>query len=476
MRAFLSHSSKDKKLVEAVFRSLGSYSSHIDSESFEEGKRSAEEIFRTLGGTDVFVLFGSRQSLVSNWVLHELNVAYDRYASGSIRRFLLFLIDDTTIEDLPAWLRSFHVFRAQKAALIARRIRSHIIELRINSGEQVDVFIGRELLLKEVLSVLSLPPDESPSILAFAGWPGIGRRTLAKKILAEAYPYLPAVHPQVNIPTGASTEDFYRRILDVSRGLSLAEWRREQGAFEALSAEEKIELIVAKIVEISTEKEVLFVVDDRGMLASNGEYESWLSKIIAGIPKSIRPMMIFIQQRMTPYAKRRFYQNVYPTHVTSFSDENIRTMLGLLLKQHGVSYTSDQIDELMEYLGGHPINVRFAVGLAKQYGLLAVLRDKTDLVSFSLDRATDILLTLDFSLHAEFVCILLSDYQVLDLDSIMVLLALSDEDTVTCLKFLEEHAVVERTGKYYQIAPYLQEAISRRFSGKHLEAVQKLTH
>ena len=80
MKAFLSHSSKDKFLVTPVFKDLGAANSFFDAESFEDGKRSAEEIFRSLDATDVFVLFVSRNSLASSWVKHELQVAYDRFA------------------------------------------------------------------------------------------------------------------------------------------------------------------------------------------------------------------------------------------------------------------------------------------------------------------------------------------------------------------------------------------------------------
>jgi hypothetical protein len=469
MRAFLSHSSQDKVLVDAVFRSLGSYSGILDSESFEDGHRSADEIFRTLAATDAFVLFLSKFSLESHWVQYELKVAHEQYASGAVRRFLVFLIDETPAIELPAWLRSFHVSAANKAPTIARRIRSHLIDLRLSTGAYAEIFIGREALLKELMTVLSQPPDEGPSIIALAGWPGIGRRTLARKLLSQAYPYLPLLHPEFAVSPGDSLEEFFRKLLDVGVGLSLRDWKTEQARFSTLTDQDKTQLLTDKILDLADSKEILFVVDEGGLLNSNGEYEGWFGRILANMPRGTRPRIILIQRRMMPFAKRRLYPSVYPVHVPSFADDDIRTMLGLLLRQYEVSYHSSDINELMDYLGGHPLNVRFAVESAKQYGLPAVIRDKSELVNFSLERATDVLLTVKLSDDAERAAILLSDYQALDIASIINLLGIADEQAVQALKYLEENAISERSGKYYRIAPYLVEAISRHLSRKHSE-------
>jgi hypothetical protein len=91
MKAFLSHSSKDKPLVEAVFEDLGAANCIYDAESFEEGKTSAEKIFGTLDEADLFVLFVSANSLASHWVKHELLVAHNSVAKGRIKGFQVFI-------------------------------------------------------------------------------------------------------------------------------------------------------------------------------------------------------------------------------------------------------------------------------------------------------------------------------------------------------------------------------------------------
>lgn len=470
MRAFLSHSSKDKQLVSTVFEDLGAASCVYDSESFEEGKLSAEEIFRTLKETDLFVLFVSSSALASTWLKHELQVAHHNFAKGRIRGFLIFIIDDTSLEKLPEWLQSFHIIRSRRPHIISRRIRSRLIELNTESPKLPGLFVGRTAYLDELKLALSMPPSEGPSVIGIAGWPGLGRRTLARKLLMEVYPYLPHIQPEIAVPENASVEDFYFGLLDVITSRSLVEWRTEQQAFLVLSEQGKVEACTRKIHELYKEKEVLFLIDDGGMLQDDGGFVPWIEEILSALGAGIRPFMIFIQRQMIPYGKRKRLKNIYLVHLHSFEDNDVRSMLGIMLRESNIDFTSNQLMELTDYLGGHPINVRFAVEYAKQYGLEMLIRDKSDLVQFIVNRATDLLKKVKFSDPlSEKILVLLSDYRILDIDTMIPFINTEDSGIVIILRNLEEKAVIERLGKYYRIAPYLREALSRHFHTYHAE-------
>ena len=77
-KAFLSHSSRDKILVEAVARKLGEKYCICDTFSFECGQKTFDEIIKGLDDTDLFVLFLSDNSLNSEWVKKELSIAYSK--------------------------------------------------------------------------------------------------------------------------------------------------------------------------------------------------------------------------------------------------------------------------------------------------------------------------------------------------------------------------------------------------------------
>jgi hypothetical protein len=67
-KAFLSHSSKQKSLVETIAKRIGRDNCVLDKYNFEAGNPTLDEIIKGIEKTDLFVLFLSDQALNSEWV------------------------------------------------------------------------------------------------------------------------------------------------------------------------------------------------------------------------------------------------------------------------------------------------------------------------------------------------------------------------------------------------------------------------
>lgn len=98
MRIFISHSSKDKlrycnTVVERLIEKLGKDSIVYDAVTFEAGEKSIDEINRTLGYTDLFVVLLSSAAVDSDWVKHELAEAYRKLNDRTLDRVLSLLIN-----------------------------------------------------------------------------------------------------------------------------------------------------------------------------------------------------------------------------------------------------------------------------------------------------------------------------------------------------------------------------------------------
>src|SRR5260370_5126256 len=142
MRVFLSHSSKDKILVESVANRLGRSFVVYDSFSFETGREFADSIAETLSDSVIFVLFASTKSVTSEWVKLELKEAKLLQVRGNIRKIIVFLIDDLVqIADLPDWLRNARAVRMSSPSQITREIRLHLHQLVQEA--QSPIFVGR---------------------------------------------------------------------------------------------------------------------------------------------------------------------------------------------------------------------------------------------------------------------------------------------------------------------------------------------
>jgi hypothetical protein len=74
MRVFLSHSSTDKVVVEAIYKNLGADAAWLDKAEIEWGDLFLEKITEGIEKASDFVLFWSKSSQKSEWVRLELNM------------------------------------------------------------------------------------------------------------------------------------------------------------------------------------------------------------------------------------------------------------------------------------------------------------------------------------------------------------------------------------------------------------------
>jgi hypothetical protein len=92
VKAFLSHSSKDKAFVCSVADRLGLSRCEYDEYTFEF-TLNADSIRRALKRCNLFVFFLSGNSIRSDFVAEELRAALEARASGLIRKVLIFSRD-----------------------------------------------------------------------------------------------------------------------------------------------------------------------------------------------------------------------------------------------------------------------------------------------------------------------------------------------------------------------------------------------
>jgi TIR domain len=102
VKAFLSHSSKDKHFVRAVAKNLGNLQIEYDEYTFEYAL-NADAIRRALARSDLFALFLSENSVSSSFVKEEIRSTLEARAKGQIKQVLIFAIDNTTYRSLPGW-------------------------------------------------------------------------------------------------------------------------------------------------------------------------------------------------------------------------------------------------------------------------------------------------------------------------------------------------------------------------------------
>ncbi len=187
MKAFLSHSSKDKHFVRVIADSLGSALCEYDEYTFDL-ILNAQAIRKAFSRCDLFVLFLSANSIRSDFVSEEIRTALDLRAQGQIKKVLIISLDETSYKALPGWMQAINVSaRLTEAKTCARRIETELYVLDSEYGRSSDLYQPRDEEAP-LRAALSKPPGLAPIAIHVVGHPGIGRRTFLQTVLKAVFP------------------------------------------------------------------------------------------------------------------------------------------------------------------------------------------------------------------------------------------------------------------------------------------------
>jgi hypothetical protein len=214
MRAFLSHSSRDKGFVENVASFLKPGTFELDSDTFDASLVNSTAIMNALGRCDLFCLFLSSSSAASPYVDFETLLGVEFFARGSISRFLAICLDDEAFSLASSNVKFFNIVRkGTNEENVARLIQGLLIAVTSDEKLFSHPFIGREDKLAE-LERQVVDPERPPIKAIFvSGNFGSGRRTLVKKFYQNQYPHVGRVFPTINVDEFAGLDELFRGVL-----------------------------------------------------------------------------------------------------------------------------------------------------------------------------------------------------------------------------------------------------------------------
>lgn len=460
-KAFLSHSSKDKNIVSKVFKDFGVAGSHFDEVTFDAGERSSAEIFSAISSTDVFVLFVSASSLKSPWVQTEIAVGQQKLFSGKIRKILVFILDDTSPKELPEWIRD-HVYRKSASPkLIAKAIRSVLLDIAIESESESSIFIGRDSEMAALKGALAKVGSESPDVIFLSGTEGIGRRSLAKKALQETYPGIVKFPVEVVLASSQGDVDFFRELLSYGNSRPIEEIIALTSQFIESSPDQRATHNAELIEGITKERQVVFLRGHEALVKDDGDLQDWLGLLVQKLPKNPRPQLVVVARRMTPASRRGRYANTHFTGLQSLSRDKSRDLLTLWLKELDVNFPSDLIDDIVEYVVGHPKNIEVAARYAAEVGIARINTDRVDFINMIRQRANALIEKIVLTDDQQKLLALFREYEYLSADDLLTALEERDEKIYFGIGYLQDHGILEKDGNYLRLAPYLIDAVSR---------------
>ncbi|WP_162826893.1 toll/interleukin-1 receptor domain-containing protein [Pseudolabrys taiwanensis] len=477
MKAFLSHSSRDKATVEQVAAQLGAANVELDSETFDRGLLNVTAIQDALRRSSLFILFLSKDALASGVVRYEALLAQELFARGIVERFLVICLDENSFSSADDNWKTFNFVRkATSPQSIARLIQHQIILLQSKLSGAAQPFVGRLKELGETKEKLIDPKLTRLRGIYVSGFAGTGRRTFARRLFSDIYPSVISVFPEISIEELDGLEEIYRKLSEkLAPNSTLSAYRTRILAFATETEAGKEHLIVQLLERAIDTREAVLIIDHGGLLDRDGQFQSPVRQIIARLPPQRRPCVVFIAERMMPQARQRDTEGLIFCRLSSLSFDETKQLIGLMLRNSGITYTENDLAELANLSDGHPFNVAFLVEAVKHYGIKIILGDPSEITQWKRRRASDFLTKIAFSPEEQKIISALNHFNVLDFE---ILVQVSGGDSVkasNALAKLIDYHVVEIDTDTFSIALPLRIAVRRdkRFdlSGEPLRAL-----
>ncbi|MDP5337755.1 MAG: TIR domain-containing protein [Nodularia sp. (in: cyanobacteria)] len=392
IKCFLSHSSKDKKsYVEIVARELSKNNIVYDELTFEEGNQSLEEILNGLDNSQIFVLFISEYSLLSNWVKLEITKANKALENGDIKRIFPIIIDQNITykdERIPDWMREkYNLKYISRPKVAVRRIRQKLRELswelHPKNKERNKIFVGRNQLINSFEERIDDFDKSTPICIIASGIPEIGRRSLIKRcfiksnLIGEYYEF-----PSINLSYEDSLEDFIHKIYAL--GLS-AEY--DLTNFMSKSIDEKLSIAIKIVTDIQNSREIISIVDNGCIVTSERKINDWFFKLIERVEYVKRlTFAIASNYRLLKHTIRN-KESIYSLEVPELERKERNGLLKRYSEVEDLNLSSDDLAFFSDLLSGYPGQIFYAVDLIKDYGVNRAKKESSQIAEFSSNKA-----------------------------------------------------------------------------------------
>ena len=384
MRAFLSHSSRDKGYVEAVGTFFRPGTFELDSQTFDLGAVNSQAILSALKRCDLFCLFLSSRSVISPYVDFETLLGIEFLASGSVSRFLAICLDETVFEQASTNAKHFNIVRnVLQPGAAARMIEGHLISLATAGSTQHHVFIGREDELKglgQQITDHSRPPSKA---LYLSGIFGSGRRTIARKVYRDYFPHVGQVFPVIGVPPFTGLDELFRTILGALRPtIRATELLDIIESFNAAPCQQRAKILASELNALLPARETVFVLDHGGLLTDWGSLVPEFNDILDHLLSNPHPPIVFISPRMIPRRFRRPDDDLSYLAVKSLGREATERIISALLRAKGLTVGEDALDQLVELSDSHPFNIYRMIEEVADFGPMTFLANPSGFVDW----------------------------------------------------------------------------------------------
>lgn len=368
-KVFLSHSSENKTIVREIAKALGECCI-IDEISFELGEKTLDEIFRTMGQSDIIVFFISDPFLKSPWVKKELTNA-EILSNNRFVKILPIIIDETINyrdERIPEWLgKPFNLKYVYNVKIIVNKIENALRKINIKNNplnqEIEKLFVGRNNEMARFESEINNIDNWIPTyIIAYNYFEGIGRRTFLRNALVKMN-LIDKIHQPtfISIDARESVENFIYKLNSVSQDDSIWKYDLSQETIE-----KKISIAIDLSKQFFEAQEKIFIIDNGGIVLANHTIVDWFTQIVNDPYFENRLIFCVISQNRPNEMFLRNERRSLFYRIPELNKTETQSLFFKLLNIHKLQTIPKEDKQLyLKALSGIPSQINYAVQMIK---------------------------------------------------------------------------------------------------------------
>jgi tetratricopeptide (TPR) repeat protein len=336
-RYFISHSSREKPLAMAVAQLLRR-DAWVDLYEVDLGDVLLEKIARAIQDATDFVLLWSSDSTESRWVGFEFHMAFVRWLEDRAINLRIVNVDGCPV---PLYFRPFLQHRGDSANEIAAALQEDPA-----SPPRRRAFINRN---SEIESIEKWSYDPSVYAVWLWGLAGIGKRTLASNAASR----IVASREQIKkVQIEAGTREVELNLLISSRLGTPA-------APEDSNVAAVFDNTLTKIGDFATAEGIWIFEDAQHWLnddASLSDIAEGLLRRLVSLPGDAHNRLIIFTSTRQPLIPPLLDSVVRKQRISGLQrDHGVA-----LLEAHGAAGSRDDLQRVVEQLGGHPLALEMA--------------------------------------------------------------------------------------------------------------------
>ena len=386
IKAFISHSSKQKDFAIELVKFLGRDYCIIDCYNFESAYKTIDQIYNSIEEASVFVLLISRESLASDWVNEEIQYAKAKMTKSQYDRFWPFIVDNTmSLEDCPEWMHKGECFNLKKFAsprVLARDIEQKFRKIIWSTNPMMKALETTMVGRNEEISLFEDKFQSSRGMklraLIISGRDGVGKDTFAKQCLYKVGYPLEQEPYRINLGVKDNVENFIIELNMITEFYNEIQLRNVL----VLDPKSKSEIAVQLLNKLYETGSVVFVDDNMACVLPNRSIPEWIADIIGN--ESLNPQLgLLILSYLTPSAYvEAEYDGLAHIPLSPLNKKDRLKLFFNYARLYGLSnLTDDDANFFVERLLHSPTQIHQAVQAIKTTSLLLAKKDIDSLIS-----------------------------------------------------------------------------------------------